>query len=391
MTDGGATLATIGALLLLGVIAYGASRRIAIPQVTILILMGVAVGPAGLNFLPSATASWFPLVSTLALLFVGFLLGGRLSIAKLREHGSAIMGVSIAHVIGVAIIVLAGLLAAGVQPEIAILLAGIGPAAAPAAIQSVALELEARGPFTDTLLGVVAIDDAWGLIVFSIFLVVASGMGDAAVAGQMLAQGLWEIGGALLIGILLGIPSAIMVRHLRAGDPMQAEAIGVVLLCGGIALWAKVSFLLAAMMLGAVIVNYVRDHNEPFDVIEHVEWPFLVLFFVLSGASLNLDRLVELGWVGGLYILLRSTGMVAGAWIGGKWGGLPGPQRWWIGIAIQPQAGVALGMALVAASQFPTVGETILTIIIGSTIAYEICGPVLTRIAIRRVGEANNG
>lgn len=381
-------LATLGGLLLFGVLAYGVSRRVALPQVTILILLGVAAGPSGLDLLPEQTTAWFPLVSTLALLFVGFLLGGRLSLAKLGAHGAAIIGVSVGHVLGVAMIVFAGLWLAGAPIEIALLLAGIGPAAAPAAIQSVTIETRAEGAFTDTLLGVVAIDDAWGLMIFSLLLVVASMIGTGEPMTALLIDGLREIGGALLLGALLGIPSALLVRHLRDGEPMQAEALGFVLLCGGLALWLDLSFLLAAMMLGAVVVNLIKDHHEPFTIIENIEWPFLVLFFVLSGASLEIEELISVGWIGALYIALRSTGMILGAWAGGKWAGMDPAQRWWIGLAIQPQAGVALGMALIGANAFPEFGDKILTIIIGSTVIYELIGPILTRRALEKVGEA---
>ncbi len=264
------TLVTIGALLLLGVIAYGVSRRIALPQVTILILLGALVGPGGLDLLPDQTKAWFPLVSTLALLFVGFLLGGRLAWDKLRAHGKAILGVSVTHVAGVTVFVFLGLWAIGVPFEIALLLGGIGAAAAPAAIQSVALEMRARGPFTDTMLGVVAIDDAWGLIVFSVLLAIV-GTGGAAATGHALVSGGWEVGGALAAGLLLGIPSALVVRHLRGDDPMQAEAIGMIFLCGGIALWMEVSFLLCVMMMGAVVANMAKDGGRPFEVVEHFE------------------------------------------------------------------------------------------------------------------------
>ncbi len=99
---------------------------------------------------------------------------------------------------------------------------------------------------------------------------------------------------------------------------------------------------------------------------------------------------MSLGWIGGAYILLRSVGLTLGAWVGCWWADMPPDQRWWMGLSIQPQAGVALGMALVAKSAYPDIGDDILTIIIGSTVVYEIFGPVLTRLAIRRAGEAND-
>lgn len=389
MEDFSVSLIAFGAVLLFGVIAYALSSRIAIPQVSILILIGVAIGPSGLDVLPPESASWYPKVSTIALLFVGFLLGGRLSIAKLREHGSEILSISILHVFGVAIFVALGLIAAGVQVEIALMLAGIGTSTAPAAIQSVVLEMGAKGGFTDTLLGVVAIDDAWGLILFSLLLILVGALGEQAANNHILIAGLWDIGGAILIGVLLGVPSAMIIRHLRPGQPMQVEAIGIVLVCGGIALSLDVSFLLCVMVLGAVVANLIKDGHDPFAAIENVEWPFLVLFFVLSGASLKVDNLMVIGWIGAVYIVLRSIGKFGGAWLGGWLVGMDPKKRWWIGMAAQPQAGVALGMALIAGNTFPEYRDTILTIIIGSTVVYEIGGPVLTRLALIKVGEAD--
>lgn len=383
----GITFITIGFLLMFGVLAYVASRKIVLPQVTILILLGVAAGPSGLDLLPETTQDWYPLVSTTALLFVGFLLGSRLSLAKMRDHGVYIIAVSIGEVLGVAVFVFTGLLAIGTDPVIALLLAGIGPASAPAAIQSVVMETKAAGRFTDTLLGVVAIDDAWGLIVFSVLLVIAGAMGTSEVSWQLFFSGIWEITGAMLIGIVIGIPSALLVNHLREGQPMEAEAIGVVLLSGGLAIWMNVSFLLAAMTLGVVITNLARNREELFDYVEKVEWPFLVMFFVLSGASLHLELLLTIGMVGGLYILLRTGGLIFGAFVGGRISKFGKRESLWMGFAIQPQAGVALGMVLVAGSHFPELGDILLAIIIGSTVVYEIAGPVLTRLALSRTGE----
>ena len=142
------------------------------------------------------------------------------------------------------------------------------------------------------------------------------------------------------------------------------------------------------MVLGAVVVNLVKKDHDSFKVIENIEWPFLILFFVLSGASLKLDNLLAIGWIGALYIILRSLGMIGGAWLGGWFAGMERKNRLWIGLAIQPQAGVALGMALIAGNTFPELKEMILTIVIGSTIIYEIGGPILTRLALVKVGEA---
>ena len=387
MDDLALIITTLGALLLLGLVGDLLSRALPLPRVTLLVLFGVVIGPPGLDLLPAQAADWYPLISDLALLMVGFLLGGKLSRETLGEVGTQVLTISAFEVLGVSLAMLLGLLAVGVQVEVALLLAGIAPASAPAAVINVTEQLGAKGRYTDTLLGIVALDDAWGLMVFSVLLATAQAFaGDGG--ADALAHGARELGGALAIGVAVGVPAAFLTGRLRPGEPTQAEALGVVLLAGGLALWLEASFLLTAMLVGAVVVNLASHHDRPFREIANVEWPFMVLFFVLAGASLEVHQLAAIGWIGLLYILLRASGLVAGAYLGGLVGGAEPRVRRWMGLAIMPQAGVALGMALVAGNTFPALRDTILPLVIGSTVVFELAGPALTRFAIIRAGEA---
>lgn len=380
-------LATLGAVLLLAVAAHFISQKVRIPQVTLLIVAGLLIGPSGLDVLPPNIQDWYPLISSVALLMVGFLLGGKLSYGVLRRSGRAIMWISLFEVLGAAVFIGCGLMVIGAEPALALLLAGIGPASAPAATIGVVREVRAEGPFTEALLGVVAIDDAWGLIVFSILLAVAGGLAGGGAPLAVLGQGGLELVGALALGLVLGLPTAFLTRFLRAGEPLEIEALGIVLICGGLALWLNVSFLLSVMIVGAVIVNLARENEEPFRLIENIEWPFLVLFFVLCGASLHLEDLKLIGGIGIAYVGLRALGLICGAWLGGQIGHADPARRRWMGLALMPQAGVAMGMALIAGNQFPEFERVILPVIIGSTVVFELTGPLLTRLALGRVGE----
>ena len=137
-----------------------------------------------------------------------------------------------------------------------------------------------------------------------------------------------------------------------------------------------------------IVANFAEHHTRPFHEIEHIEWPFMVLFFVLSGASLHLGTVGQIGAIGIAYIVLRTVSRMFAGWLGASWAGAPGPHRRWIGLALTPQAGVALGMALVAGGQFPEIKETIMAVTIGTTVVFELTGPALTQLALRRVGEA---
>lgn len=377
-------LITIGMLLLIGLAMDDLGRRTRLPRVTLLVLFGIAVGPSGFDLLPDAVGDWYPLVAVMALVMVAFLLGGRLTRELFVESGIHIISVSISAVLITAALVGFGLYLVGVSPLLCLVLAGISTATAPAATQDVVKRCNAKGPFSRLLLGVVAIDDAWGLILFSLLLALGQ-----AFLGQspysVLSVGLLELGGAVLVGILVGFPTAYMTGRLQPGEPSQVEALGVVFLCGGLSLALGASFLLAAMVTGLIVANFAQHHTRAFHEIENIEWPFMVLFFVLAGASLDISALPAIGLTGLAYILLRFLGRVAGGWIGGRASGMNKNYSRWIGIALMPQAGVALGMALIAAHAFPGSRDEILAMAIGTTILFELAGPLMTQFALAQV------
>lgn len=378
------TFMSLGALLLIGVFADEVGHRTHLPRVSLLILCGLAAGPSGLDVLPDKLTDLYELLSVLALSMVAFLLGGKLSRINLRDNGRAIVIVSLTAVVVTAVIVAGGLVLVGEAWGPALVFGAMATATAPAATQDVIRQTDARGHFSNVLIGVVALDDAWGLILFAVCLVAAQMLSGLGGNGHMLAA-IWEVLGAVGLGVSVGIPAAFLTGRLRPGDPSLSEALGVVFVTAGLALWLEVSFLLAGIVCGAVVVNYARHHNRPFHEIEHIEWPFMVLFFFLAGAMLHLEALWELGLLGAAYVALRLIGRVAGGLIGGRIAGLNPVENFWMGFTLVPQAGVALGMALIAAEALPQYRDQILAIAIGSTVIFELIGPPLTQLALKQI------
>ena len=381
-------LIVFGSLFLIGLLSDLAGRRTPLPRVTLLLLAGFLIGPTVLDWLPDFAGDWFPVLTGVALTMIGFLLGQKLTLPTLRELGRAVIAMSVCEVAVTAFLVFSVLLAFGVQLEIALLLAGIAPATAPAAIVDVVQELDARGKFTDTLLGIVAIDDAWGLMLFSVLLALVHGLTGQGNPAEVLLIAAHDIGGALLLGLLLGVPMAYLTGRVRPGEPTLAEALGLVLLCAGLAIWADVSYILAAMTMGSVVANLAKHHDRPFHAIEGIEWPFLILFFLLAGAALRVDALASIGLLGAGYIGLRIVGRIVGTRLGGRLSGTDVSTRHHMGPALLPQAGVAIGMALLAGQHFPELRDTILPVVLGSTVIFELVGPVVTRRVLIRMGEA---
>jgi len=377
----------LGLIFLLGLTADELGRRTRLPRVTVLVLLGLAAGPSALGFLPDETSMLFDGVAKVSLTMVGFLLGEKLVHLGGRDAIRTSIIVSLGVVVVTALVVFGGMLLCGAGLVTALLLAGIATATDPAATIDVIEEADAsETSFGRMLLAVVAIDDAWGLILFSVLLGIAGII--SGTDGQLVAQlghASWEILGAAGLGSVLGLGHSLLSQKVsKPGNPVALEALGLVLLACGLALVLEVSFILTAIVMGAVGCRLGRGHDEPFHAIERIEQPFLVVFFILAGAALEPDAMRTIGGIGVAYVLLRVLGRFLGGWSGGRLGGIDPIEAKLVGPSLLPQAGVALGMALVAADRFPDIGSTILQVTIGTTVVFELFGPPATKLALAR-------
>jgi len=382
------TLITLGLLFLGGLATDFIGRHTFLPRVSALILFGFLIGPSALDILPDISAAWFPYVTDMILVMVGFLLGSSLTVAGLKESGRSVFAISLSVVIVTALLVSTGLWLIGVPLALSLLCGGIASSTAPIATMDVVRELKAENRSSRLLLRIAAIDDAWGLILFSLLLLAVQAINGEGGATGIILDALWEIGGALFVGTALGLPMSFLTGRIRPGEPTLVEAIGMVLLCGGVSLWLNVSYLLASMVMGMVVANVARHHARPFRAIEGIEWPFVVLFFIFAGASIRVEHLFHVSLVIVAYIVLRIMGRLIGVKIGARMAGAGTQVENWMGLALMPQAGVALGMALVASHRFLEL-DSIVTIIVTATVFFEIVGPVCTRFALQKMGSSD--
>lgn len=377
-------LLVVGVLLLAGVAAEALSRRVHLPRVTLLVLLGVLVGPGALDVLPPAQEQWFPVAATVALVMIGFLVGGEFTLDRLRDQGREVVGIAVVQALVTAAVVGTGLLALGFSTSLALPLAGLAAATAPASTYAVVKAHGRKGWLSRTVIGVVAIDDVITIVLFSLLLTVATVLAGSGAALDLLGTASWEIGGALLVAVALGVPAAYLTGRLEPGEPTREEALGVVLVLAGVAVWLGVSFLFAAVALGALVANLATHHERPFREIENLEWPVMVVFFVLAGAELRLDDLTAAGLLGAAYLVLRSLGKVGGGAVAARIAGGPDARPGWLGVILLPQAGVALGLALLAAERLPGVGDRLLAVVVATTVVFELIGTALARIALLR-------
>lgn len=384
----GVILVILGGLLSISILADVIAARTAVPRISLLVLVGVAVAaiqqwglgqPAG-----PLTNLAEPLIQ-LALVMVAFLLGGEFTWDRLRTLGPVVGIFSLIVVVVSGVAVGLGLWLIGFPVILAVALAAISVATDPAAVSETIHEVRAGNTRAGRLLlSTVAVDDGWGIIVFGLAMAFLGwhASGDGV---QAMLEALWELGGAVALGVIVGIPAAWLTGRLEAGEPTLVEALALILLLAGGAALLNVSELLAAMIAGAMVANLASHHTRSFNEIDYLKWPFLVFFFVLAGASLDLGMLGTALGVTGAYIMLRLLGRYLGGLIGaravaGRQGSLPNG----IGMALTPQAGVAMGMALLAGERFPEFSATLMAVVVGSTVFFEAIGPWLVRRTLKQ-------
>lgn len=379
-------LLLLGIIMLLGLGAHTLGGKVHVPRVTLLLLLGALAGPALFDVIPLQASDSFELITELTLAMVGFLLGERMSLRDLREGREAIV-LSLTVTLVTALVMFLAVWAFTGNLPAALLLAAIATATDPAATLDVIREAGAKGPLTRVVTQVVAIDDAWGAILFSILLVFAELVaGNGNSISDLVAHGVTDVFGAMILGAAIGWPMAWLTGRLKPGEPMLLEAAGFVFLAAGLAGYLGVSYLLTCMTLGVVVANRARHHVRPFRSIEGVIDPFFALFFFLAGYSLDWALLPTLGLLGLVYLLARVAGRLAGGYLGGVFARSEPVVRHHAGACMLPQAGVALGLALVATERLPEL-TLLLPLVIGATVIFELAGPAITAWQLRLAGE----
>ena len=387
------TLLTLGGLFLLGLIADILGRFTPSPRITLLLVAGVLIGPGGFSLVSKDFVDgWFVPLTHIALAMVGFLMGQKLSLAALKQRGRLIVMLAGGKVIGAALSVSLIVWLISRDLSLALVMGGVATATAPAATFDVVHESGLTGTFADDLLSVVAIDDALGLMLFSILLTAAVSMTNGGLSPDTALHGLTDLFGSLLLATALAIPMSFLTGRLdfgqRKGEPIQSEAIEFVLICAGAATMLNLSPILASMTMGALVVSLAKHHNRPFHAIEGFEWPFMILFFILAGASLNLNTINTVGYLVIAYILARAAGTYLGFFGAAVFMKSDDQTRNLMGLTLMPQAGVALSMALIASQRLPDSAEIILSLVLCATILLEFFSPMLTRRILNKVANS---
>ena len=402
---------TLSIALLSGLLLSRVAKKVGLPAVTAYLVAGVIIGPYllgqfGIGFDHEANSpEKYKILCDLALGFIAFAIGNEFRLEQLKKVGKQATIVGIAQALVTTVIVDAGLIGLSfILPEgclplpAAIILGAVATATAPAATLMVVRQYKAKGPVTDILLPVVALDDAVGLVIFAISFGVAGAIHTGTVDPiSMVVNPLLEVVLSLILGTVMGYLFSFTERFFFSRSKRMAVSVTFVMLTVAISslkfeighVHIGFSSLLACMMLGTIFCNICDFSEELMERADRWTAPLLILFFVISGAELNLG--VFTNWVfvviGVAYIVLRCIGKYFGASWSAKASGCDENIVKYLGITLFPQAGVALGMASQALTFGGDIGVLAQSITLFAVLIYELVGPALTKIALTKAGD----
>ena len=358
------------------------------------IFAGVILGPDILGIINLSDVE-IETMTNIALGFVAFIIGGELTLSLLRKMGKSIIIIIIGESIGAFFVVFLGIYFLTGDLPLSILFAAMAPASAPAGTVAVIHEYKAKGKLTNAILAVVGFDDGLAVLIyaFSIAIVGVILSGVLSVS-NMVFEPLRDIGGALLLGGSIGLIFAVVFKRLIEREEIIALSLIAIFFTAGLSILFDVSLILSCMSLGMIVINlYPQDNKPVFEHIKSISLPVYILFFVMAGINLHLGLLISIGAIGVVYIVCRGVGLISGSYFAALASKADPVIQKYIGLGILSQAGVAIGLSLIAAHKlselgYPDVGTLIVTTVAATTVVFEIIGPLSARFAIMRSGEA---
>lgn len=387
-------LTSLGLILLLALLAGHLVRAARIPEVTGYLLAGVVLGPSVLGWLSEENLGALGVLSEVALGLILFSVGAVFEFSLFSRIGRKIVQLTLIESSLAAVAVTVGMLVLGQAWQVAFLLGAVAIATAPASTLMVIRECDAEGPLTDHLLGVIAVNNVlcvtvYGLVAAGIELMSPGPAGFFSTLYRSAFTFLWQLIGSAALGYLLGLLLAKWSTYVTEGGEMLILLAGSILLCVGTARVLDLSPLVASLAVGATMVNLTERSRHLFETLAGTDPPFYAMFFVMAGAELDIALIPAMGVLGVVYLFGRAGGKFFGARIAGRRLGLEPNVHRLLGYALLAQAGLAVGLTFAINGRFPTFAPAISTVVLASVAIYEIVGPISTRFALVRAGEAN--
>lgn len=385
---------SIALMLFLGFSMTRLTKRLRLPNVTAYIVVGILIGPFCLNLVPATVIDGMDFLSDIALAFIAFSTGEFFKLSTLKKNGMKVVIITVLEAcLATVVVFIVTYCILGVDLGFSIVLAALASATAPASTVMTIRQTGAHGDFVDTLLQVVALDDVVGLIEYSvaISLALSVSLGSASVGATGILKPIGINLGVLLLGGLFGLFLKLLMPKKRSKDNRLIISVSLIFAFCGICALLDVSPLLGCMSMGTVYINITND-EKLFKQLNYFTPPILLLFFVRSGLSFRLDALINnstavgntpLLVIGVVYFVVRIVGKYAGAFLGCLITGKPKEVRNYLGLALIPQAGVAIGLAALGARTLGgETGVALETVILSSSVLYELVGPACAKLSL---------
>jgi len=387
-------LTSLGLILLLALLAGHLVKVVRIPEVTGYIVAGVLLGPSVLGWVTRENLTALEILSEVALGLMLFSIGTVFELDRLRRTGRQFLIVTLTESVLASTIVTVGMLIFGQPWQVAFLLGAIAIATAPASTLMVIRETDSAGPLTEILLGIIAINNIFCIVAYSL---VSSAIDLSASLGSgnllhsiyvALFPLVWQLVGSVALGYIVGVVLSMWAAQVRETGELLILLAGSILLCVGAARMMDLSTLVASMAVGATMVNLSRGSRRLFETLSGTDPPFYAIFFVLAGADLDLSLVRSLGWLGVVYVVGRALGKFVGARLAARHLALAPAVQNFLGFALLAQAGLAVGLTISIERRFTDFAPIVSAIVLASVAIYEMFGPISTRYALIRSGEA---
>ena len=388
-------LASLG-LILLFALGVGHLVKVAhVPEVTGYLVAGMLVGPSLLGWVSHENLQALRVFSEVGLGLILFSIGGVFELGRMRRIGRRVLLLAIGESMCAALLVTAGMLVIGQPWPVALLLGAIAVETGAASTLMVVRENNAEGQFTESLIGVIGLNNLLALLAFSLVAAAVELTAMAATDGlhfggvvRTLFPLVWQLAGSSALGVLIGILLAAWASQVVESGETLILLVGCILLTVGLATALDLSSLVASLAVGATLVNLSAKSRRLFVALSDTDPPLYVIFFVLAGADLDLSLLPSLGVVGAVYVLCRAGGKLGGAWLAARRTESPAQVRSFLGLSILAQAGLAVGLVLVIRQRFPDLAPIVSTVVLGAVAVFEVAGPLSARFALDRTGES---
>lgn len=382
----------LGIIILVGIVGGRIANFFKLPNVSGYIVAGLIIGPSFVNLVNEMDIEAFSIINEMALAAIAFSIGNEFLLKDMKKVGKDVLLITVAEVVGAFVVVFIMMYFVLNQSiEFSLMISSMSAATAPAGIVMVIRELKANGPLTKTILPIVALDDALGIMVFGVCLSLSkilSGVEEYSII-KIISNPTIEILGSIVLGFVIGIVMTYVVKKAKHNEELLIIIIGFILLSSGAANYFNLSPLLTCMMVGATLVNLKQNSFRVFNLINEFTPPVNLLFFTVAGASLNIKVLSTVGILGIGYIIARAGGKYIGATLGAKAVGAEEKIVKYLGMSLLTQGGISIGLSMIVRKELPELSSSIITVILFSVLIYEIVGPILAKIAITKAGEVN--